>query len=258
MQRPRGQRDRPRREAKTPKAGKRRDQENPASRKFQSHPLYGEIPLLPIGGADGEGGYYTYDPDFAPRLPNGAVRGDVWRQHFCPMCHTPKYFYVDQDRRCVQCGDDFVFAAREQKYWYESLHFHFDSVAIRCARCRGKRRTEKALREQMSAARQGLRENPDDPALLLADAEACVRYRQRTGEGDIDRAIASARRAAKIWPDGVEALFWEGLAHKLASRQARAKATLQAFIARSAGRKRYRKQAKEAQTVLEELAAADG
>lgn len=257
MQRPRGHRDRPRREKKKPKTSKA--QTASRERTFRSHPLYGKIPLLQVS-VTGNGSpyhYYTYDLDFAPDLPIGAVRGDVRRQSYCPMCHVPRYFYVDQDRRCVQCGEDFVFSAREQKYWYESLHFHFDSVAIRCPRCRGRRRTEKALREQMSAARRRLSENPDDPALLLADAEACVRYRQRTGEGDIDRAIAAARRATKIWPDGIEALFWEGLAHKLASRPGRARITLQAFVKRSAGRKGYRKHAKEAQTVLEELAAAD-
>ena len=256
MARSKGQRDRPRREPRKPKRKAR------PGRPFESHPLFGNIPLVDatVRAADGkEYRYLQYDLDYKPDLPLGAVRGDVRKQNREQFfSHAPHYFYVDVERVCVQCDGDFVFSAKEQKYWYETLRFHFDSIAIRCPRCRGRRRTEKALRQQMSIARDRLKEDPDNPTLLLADAEACVRYRQRTGEGDLDRAIAAARAAAKAWPSAIEALFWEGLAHRLAGRPAKARTALTSFIDRSTGRKRHRKMDREARDVLEELAAAGG
>ncbi len=225
--------------------------------KTRRHPLFGEIPLVEIYRTDYWGKPYTSiscDPDFAPEMPAGAVRGDVSRQEFCPMCHAPRYFYVDQPKECVQCGCEFVFTAREQKYWFESLHFNFNSVAIRCPACRRQRRTEKALHAQMAAALKGLKEDPHDPWLLLADAEACVRYRQQTGSGDLSRAISSARRAVKAWPEAVEALFWEGLAHALAGREPTARKLLTKFLHQSRSRRgRYRALAREAGELLASL-----
>jgi Probable zinc-ribbon domain len=84
------------------------------------HPLYGEIPLIERKSAGRDGRVYTwleYDPDFEPKLPHGAVRGDVGAQVLCCGHHVPRYFYVDEERVCRQCGASFVFAAREQKFW---------------------------------------------------------------------------------------------------------------------------------------------
>ena len=262
MARSKGHRDRPRREPRKPKRKAQPGRKARPGRPFESHPLFGNIPLVEatVRAADGkEYPYLQYDLDYKPDLPLGAVRGDVRKQNREQFfSHAPHYFYVDVERVCVQCDADFVFSAKEQKYWYETLRFHFDSIAIRCPRCRGRRRSEKALRQQMSLARQGLKDDPDNPTLMLADAEACVRYFQRTGEGDLDRAIAAARAAAKIWPSAIEALFWEGLAHRLAGRPAKAKTALKAFIDRSTGRKRHRKMEQEAREALEELEPADG
>src|SRR5262245_59246467 len=106
-----------------------------SGRRTQPHPMFGEIPLIRHVWTDGKGReheYFGYDLSYSPQLPRGAVRGDVHRQHFCPMCHVPRFFYVDDARTCVQCGAEFVFSGEEQKFWYETLKFHFDSVAIRC------------------------------------------------------------------------------------------------------------------------------
>ncbi len=195
--------------------------------------------------------YWNHDPDFAPTLPKGAVRGDVRRQVFCSMCHVPKYFYVDQTRTCVQCERSFVFAATEQKFWYETLQFNFDSVAVRCRSCRRYRRSLRALRAQIAAALAGLEENPDDPALLLADAEATVRLHQRSGSGNLDRAIAACRKAARLWPGAHEALYWEGLAQWQAGRRAAARRALERFSSRPRPSRRLQDLGREAERILE-------
>lgn len=202
-------------------------------RVVKRHPLFGEIPLVEVVQkyGDEEIRYFDYDRSYNPPMPAGAVRGDVYQQHFCPICHIPRYFYVDQERSCVECGRDFVFAASEQKYWYEKLQFHFDSVPIRCPECRRKQRSRKALNIALSRAKSGFKEKPDDPARALAVAEALVRLNEHTGEGDLKEAVALARKAgrsaAKARSLQAQALFWEGKAQALLGRHDRATALFQ-------------------------------
>src|SRR5262245_52943181 len=95
-----------------------------AERPCVLHRLYGAIPLVTEEHTDATGKVCRsqhYDLVYAPPLPPRAVRGNVRLQSYCPLCHVPKYFYVDEERDCVQCGAAFVFLATEQKYWYESL-----------------------------------------------------------------------------------------------------------------------------------------
>ncbi|HEV8580923.1 MAG TPA: zinc-ribbon domain containing protein [Thermoanaerobaculia bacterium] len=200
-----------------------------APERTRPHPLFGEIPLVEIACTDAAGRevrYLDYDRDYRPALPAGAVRGDVRRQHFCPMCHVPRYFYIDQEKVCVECHRPFVFSAKEQKYWYEDLQFHFDSVAIRCQECRRKQRTGRALNAGVARAKSRLAENPEDGGRALAVAEALVRLREHTGHGDLSEAIALARGVARssATPANLrgEAMFWEGKAQTLLSRQDRA------------------------------------
>lgn len=190
----------------------------------ESHPLYGEIPLVDRGN------WLERDRDYKPKLPRGAVRGDVQQQVYCPVHTVPKYFYVDEPRTCVQCGEPFVFTGKEQKFWYETLKFNFESVAIRCRRCRRERRTDGALRQQLADLLQRLEAKPRDPSALLELAKTTVEYRERTGQGDLDRAIAACRVAAEEWPDNAEPLFWEARCHQLAGRTAKAQALYRTFL----------------------------
>lgn len=225
----------------------------------RSHPLFGDIPLVPTSSDDAEGRtqeYLTYDLDWQPKLPKGAVRGDVRKQQFCPACHVPRYFYVDDDRSCLQCGCHFVFSAREQKYWFETLHFHFGSVAIRCVECRRKQRSNRALNAQISAATNLLRTDPDNPTHLLSLAEALVRYHERTGSGDLSRAVNAARQAVRqakrtSWAGTAEAYFWEASAHRLAGRSRQALGLYKRFIQRVPSNRRYHQLLAEAKAKLE-------
>lgn len=202
-----------------------------ATPRVAKHSLFGDIPLAARTTTDGRGQTvtsYDYDHDYRPPLPLGAVRGEPRAQHFCPMCHIPRYFYVDQARRCVSCGCDFVFSGAEQKYWFENLKFHFDSVAIRCLDCRRKLRGERALLNAIQRSRAAFAERPTDPKATLAVAEAIVRLHEHAGHGNLNEAISQARKAAKLGEaaklPGFEALcrFWEAKVHALAGRPQRA------------------------------------
>jgi hypothetical protein len=246
-----------RRQGATGKRSRAKDA-SPAAPHY-SHSLFGDIPLVPTSFVDADGKmqeYLTYDLDWQPKLPKGAVRGDVRRQQFCPGCHVPRYFYVDAERSCVQCGGPFVFSAREQKYWYETLKFHFDSVAIRCLDCRRRQRTDRALNAQIAAATEQLLTDPDNPTHLLDLAEALVRYHERTGSGSLNRAVEAARRAVRqakrsSWAGTAEAYFWEASAHRLAGRSRQARELYQRFVASVPNNRRYRQLLAEAKAWLE-------
>lgn len=174
------------------------------------------------------------------------------KQEFCPLCHDPRHFYVDEARVCVQCGRRFVFRAAEQKFWYETLKFHFDSVAIRCLACRRRQRTRRALGNQLAAAKRALRDDPGNATHLLDLAEATVRYRRQTGEGDLAEAIAAARRAGALWPAAREALFWQAAAHAAAGHARRAAPLFRRFVREAAHIKRCRGLVREARLHLAE------
>lgn len=205
-------------------------------RPTEHHALFGEIPLIEhrtIGKDGRQLSWFQYDPSYKPKLPRGAVAGDVSRQQYCIAHDVPKYFYVDEKRTCIQCGDAFVFRAEEQKFWYETLKFNFASLAVRCPACRRKKRTEASLRQQLAATLNALEESPDDPHLLLELARTTVTYRERTGEGNLERAIAASRQAREHALQSPEPLYWEGRCHELAGRAAKARRCFQQFLTKA-------------------------
>jgi hypothetical protein len=217
-------------------AGRSKGSGSGTDRRWSRHPLYGNIPLIRHAtvGRDGRTHeWWEYDPTFCPRVPKGAVPGDVSKQVFCSACHEPKYFYVDETRTCVQCASRFIFSGAEQKYWYETRKFNFHSVPIRCKSCRRLRRTEHAMREGIARARQTTRDAPGDPSAHLTLARAIVEYHERTGAGSLDDAVAAARKAAKVWKDAPDASLWEGIAHARTGRAKQARECLTEFLARA-------------------------
>jgi len=199
--------------------------------------------------------FFDYDPDYAPPLPAGGVRGDVRRQDFCSACHVPKYFYVDEQRTCMQCCTEFTFSAREQKYWYEFLRFNFHSIAIRCPECRRKRRSEKALRQQIADAKRRLAHTPDDPSVLLDLAESIVQYRELTGRGDLNLAISASRRARRLWKAALSALYWEACSHVAAERPAKAAVLFKEFMSKGPQGRKYVRMVQTARRFLESWGA---
>jgi len=238
-QKPRRQRKRLASSKAEAKAAQQRDD-------FYPHPVFGQIPMIEVSTVLADGSVHAFrdfDPDYAPPLPKGAVRGSVRSQSFCRMCHVPRYFYVDRPGTCVQCDGAFVFRAAEQKHWYESLKFHFDSVAVRCVDCRRKRRSERSLQQELSDAKARAAKEPGSAAAQLAVAEALVRYHQRTGQGRLAEALAAARKARRLLKghpasDGASADFWEASCQALAGRSVLARALFERFVGRSHAGKR--------------------
>ena len=69
-----------------------------------------------------------------------AVKADTTKQNFT-VC--PRHWFIDAVYRCADCATDFLFSAKEQKFWYEDRHFYVDSLPVRCPECRKKERARK-------------------------------------------------------------------------------------------------------------------
>ncbi len=208
-------------------------------RQVVKDPIFGSVPLIPttVIGANGEAvTSWRIDLDWQPPLPRGAVRGDPRRQTYC--CDLPRFFYVDQPRTCVQCCDAFVFEAKEQKYWYETLGFRLDSIAVRCASCRKKRRSDRAIGRTLERAVVEAAAHPEEASVLLSLAEATVAHAERFGTGDLDRALSACRKARRAAPGFAPALYWEGRVQEAAGRTAKALAAYRAFLGESEGKGR--------------------
>lgn len=54
-------------------------------------------------------------------------------------------FYVDTIFTCRDCGQEQVWTAKQQKWWYEERLGPIDSTAVRCLPCRRARRTQRAI-----------------------------------------------------------------------------------------------------------------
>src|SRR5262245_11167725 len=67
-----------RRKAKQPKTERKL--------RFKQHPLFGNIPIIPVSIVGLDGKVYErwgYDSSYEPSMPRGAIRGDISKQVYC-------------------------------------------------------------------------------------------------------------------------------------------------------------------------------
>lgn len=219
--------------------------------RYEDHHRYGRIPRIPMVVArPGQPQFviHWWDPTYEPPMPVGAVRGDITKQNFC--LETPYYFYVDKRNTCIQCRQEFLFSAQEQKYWYESLGFSQNSLAVRCKVCRRQRRSEASIRHQVSVAKAAARAEPRNPTAHVEVARTLFTLHTRLGAGRLDDAIAAARKAIRLNPRRYDALFWEAACQQAAGRKRTADKLFAKFIELATVVPGYRSLVSEAHTRL--------
>ncbi len=103
------------------------------------HPRYGTE--IEPSGLVGEDDVIPPPPDWSKDVifPESAIPADVRKQNFTTMSHL--HWYVDTLRDCRTCRRPFIFFAREQQYWYETLRFRVEAECWECVECRASLRT---------------------------------------------------------------------------------------------------------------------
>ena len=108
-----------------------------AIRIFQRHPRYGDAPIpsgLKFTKEEIERGHWRYST--LEYFPETAIPADLEKQNYAVY---PRPIYVDLVEYCLDCKKPFIFYAREQKYWFETLGFWVDAHCTRCHPCRQSR-----------------------------------------------------------------------------------------------------------------------
>lgn len=77
-----------------------------------------------------------------------AIQATPANQLYCD--DYPYLAYFSRTNRCRSCFNAFVFSAKEQQHWYETLRFWGMSVPVRCPACRKQLRHSRNLNTQLS------------------------------------------------------------------------------------------------------------
>jgi len=68
----------------------------------------------------------------------------------------PRQYYVDVRRVCRACDRPFIFFAKEQRYWFETLNFFVDADCVLCPDCRRESRSvQRRMRSYSDAMLKG-------------------------------------------------------------------------------------------------------
>ncbi len=188
-----------------------------------------------------------------PVIPEGAIPGNPELQVFCASCHKPKYFYLDIPKKCVQCNEEFVFYAKEQKYWYEVLKFRFNSVAIRCPSCRKSKRSEAVLHLQLTQCHEQYKLSPNDPYVMLAIVEITFLLYERFQNVKLSKAITLCRKAYNTSLECVEAIFWEARIKELMGQPLKAQGLYEKFLDKAKNLPRCKNMSRQAKKQLSHL-----
>jgi Probable zinc-ribbon domain len=122
-----------------------------------------------------------------------ALEAKPWVQAY--GYNSPQFAYVDEVKTCSDCGNEFVFAATEQAFWYETLEFLIYSRPKQCVSCRHKRRVVKQASLEVAEV-LGSFEGSIPELLQLADL-----YEKM---GNLPKALEFLRRAKNKSRDEVE------------------------------------------------------
>jgi hypothetical protein len=98
------------------------------------HPRYGSTPIrsgFAVAESELRRGYWRLRTDTL--FPETALPADISKQVYGGF---PRSYYVDVLRNCRNCKRPFIFFAKEQRYWFETLRFFVDADCVLCPECR--------------------------------------------------------------------------------------------------------------------------
>jgi hypothetical protein len=94
-------------------------------------------------------------------MPAGAIKANLTKQ--APHnSYSPPMWYVDQQQKCAECGQEFIWTARQQRHWFEVWKIPIYVIANRCGACRRRKRNEIAAQKRHMAAMAKLPRHPNE------------------------------------------------------------------------------------------------
>lgn len=134
-----------------------------APQDFVRHPRYGNAPFpsgLDIAEETIRRGFWGLASGTI--FPETVLVADPEKQNYS-IC--PRRYYVDVSRTCRRCRRPFIFSAREQRYWFETLRFWIDADCVHCSDCRRESRViQRRLRRYSDVV---ARADPSDKELMF-------------------------------------------------------------------------------------------
>jgi hypothetical protein len=144
-----------------------------SSGQYVPHPRYGDSSRpseIKVPESDIRSGFWRLRGDTI--FPESVLLAQTEKQNFAIY---PRKYYVDVLRCCLTCHRPFIFFAREQRYWFETLRFFVDADCVYCPECRRESRVvQRRLRRysdlfaKNERTRKELMFLVDDTAYLLA------------------------------------------------------------------------------------------
>lgn len=88
-------------------------------------------------------------------VPIDAVAADPAKLRHNNTYDPLPLYYKDMAYTCIDCGEEDVWTAEQQKWWYEEAKGHIHSRAVHCKNCRAKIQAEKKAQQlHMQAMRE--------------------------------------------------------------------------------------------------------
>lgn len=100
------------------------------------------------------------DPEL---IPGTAIVADLTKQTPAPV---PVTHYYDEERRCIDCRQRFIFFAEEQRHWYEELRFPLGADCVRCYPCRRREQDMQRTKQDYDHLMTLAEPTPDDLARM--------------------------------------------------------------------------------------------
>lgn len=163
---------------------------NKPNRNYVPHPRYGSH-VMDSGGqlaeAEIRSGFWAYR--YANLFPQSALLADTSKQHYCLY---PRKYYVDIAKVCRDCQRPFLFFAKQQQHWFETLGFYVDADCVRCSDCRRVKQQRQRCVQRYEQRRQAAELSLDELDALLHDTAYLV---QRGHLKNLQKVAALKNRA---------------------------------------------------------------
>ena len=109
-------------------------------------------------------------------------------------------YYEDQTYWCVDCGEEQMFTAKEQKDYYETKKRYIYKGWTRCETCYEARLKQRRIRRELHESYKALKDQLDDTMAVFTHAQTMVKHREIIGFNDLQLAIRLLQNVEKKVP----------------------------------------------------------